>query len=289
MSKKIFELIYRKFKHRKIWWKLHIWRDGWDNILKKTFQEAPTPYGFKLTARKNSANRAMLRGTFEPEEAKAMQRYLPQVEIFVDVGANIGFYGCLAMKSGKYSILIEPQPGNLKCLWANLLSNGWQDRAEVYPLGLGASPGIQMLYGASGPSASLIPKWAQYSDRFKRIISVTTLDIILGQRFINKRLLIKIDVEGYEYHVLKGSLKTMTLSPRPIWLIEICLSEYHPSGLNPNYKATFGLFWENGYEARTADSRNLLIRPDDVDKWWAKKQSESGTINYIFRANTLKD
>jgi hypothetical protein len=101
-------------------------------------------------------------------------------------------------------------------------------------------------------------------------------------RFPEKKLFIKIDVEGYEHNVLRGSLKTIGSTPRPNWLVEICLNEYHPSGLNPYYRATFELFWQNGYQARTADSRGQLIRPADVDAWCRKGKCESGTSNYVF-------
>ena len=104
----------------------------------------------------------------------------------------------------------------------------------------------------------------------------------MSNRFSRKRLFIKIDVEGFEYDVLRGSLGTITSTPHPKWLVEICLNEYHPSGLNPYFKATFELFWGNGYQARTADSRETVIWPSDVDTWCRKGKCESGTVNYIF-------
>ncbi len=222
----------------------------------------------------------MQSGTFEAEETEIIRCNLSTAEVFVDVGANIGLYTCLARSEGKYAIAIEPQLRNLECLYASLSLNGWMD-TEVYPLGLAASYGLAILYGASGPSASLLAGWAAYSRRSRQTVAVTTLDTLLGDRFSGKQLLIKIDVEGAEYNVLKGAEKTIRRLPRPTWMIEICLNEFHPAGVNPDYAATFELFWNQGYEVRTADRQNRLILPDDVAQWVKAGRSQLGSINYI--------
>ena len=101
-------------------WKQHIWSD-WLNtyIFKKTIQY-DTPYGFKMISRNYIANRMMMDGTFETEEVEIIRKNLLNADVFVDVGANIGFYTCIARSLGKYAIAIEPQPQNLSCLYTNL-------------------------------------------------------------------------------------------------------------------------------------------------------------------------
>lgn len=162
------------------------------------------------------------------------------------------------------------------------MANGWEDKAEVFPLALSDRPRLLTLYGASGPSASLIKNWAGYSSRFKKIVPVSTLDNILAGRFFGERLFIKMDVEGAEYLVLKGALATLRLVPKPIWLLEICLEEFHPEGRNPDFQKIFQLFWENGYLAFTATESPKLVISSDVAKWVEKSHAESGTFNYIF-------
>ena len=254
--------------------------DWWNTYFPKRKGSVLTPLGFKLVASNYAANRAMQAGTFETEETEIIRRNLSTAEVFVDIGANIGLYTCLARSEGKYAIAVEPQPRNLECLYASLSLNGWMD-TEVYPLGLAASHGLAILYGASGPSASLLAGWAAYSRRSQQTIAVTTLDTLLADRFDGKQLLIKIDVEGAEYNVLKGAEKTIRRLPKPTWMVEICLNEFHPAGINPNYAATFELFWNQGYEVRTADRQNRLILPDDVAQWVKAGRSRSGSINYI--------
>ena len=256
-------------------------RDVRDSYLRKTRKAVDTPYGFKLQGSGSMHHRSMQTGTFEEEETALMRQHMIQSDIFVDVGANIGFYSCLARSLGKHTISIEPLSRNLNHLYDNLIDNNWDD-VEVFPVGLSDKPGLSILYGASSTGASLIRNWAGASQRFKRIIALSTLDILLGNRFEGKKLFIKIDVEGMEYPVLLGANRTLTMTPKPTWLLEICLNEFYPTGVNPNYLATFELFWQHGYEVRTADHNNRLIKPSDVQHWVKIGRCESGVINYVF-------
>jgi len=256
-------------------------KDIYNSYLSKSTKSQITPYGFKLIGSSSIHHIAMQRGEFEPEETSLFMKLFEQSDVFVDVGANIGFYSCLAKKAGKHVLAIEPLPRNLNHLVANLLENKWTD-VEVFPIGVSEKPGLASLYGASSTGASLIGSWAGASRLFQRTISLSKLDILVGDRFSGKNIFIKIDVEGAEYLTLLGAIKTMRLTPKPTWVIEICLNEYHPDGVNPNFKNTFDLFWQNGYEVRTADKNNKLVRPEDVDAWVKLKRCDSGTINYKF-------
>lgn len=270
--------------YRFLRWRKHVWNDWKDNVLGETLRSGRTPFGFSIVVRNHPANRAMLEGTFEPDETNFLLKHFPKTDVFVDVGANIGFYTLLALSKGKDVLAVEPQRKNLDCLFASLEANGFEKGFEIFPVGLGKSPGLSVLYGASGPSASLVKNWGQYNPAYKQIIPLSTLDILLDGRFPGKRLLIKIDVEGFEYTLLQGSLLTIGRSPRPTWLIEICLEEYYPAEPNPHYMDIFELFWNHGYEARTADPQSRLVSRADVSRWVAENHSDSGTINYVFSA-----
>lgn len=262
-------------------WRKHIFSDFCNTYIFKSKKEFCTPYGFKLVSRNFIANRMMFQGTYETDEINIVKEHLYSADVFVDVGANIGFYTCLACSLSKHVVAFEPQPQNLECLYASMNSNGWSD-IEIFPLGLSHSPGLLTLYGASGPSASLVKGWAGFSERFKNIIPVNTMDNILGNRFEGKKLFIKIDVEGAEYGVLQGAVKTLAMSPRPTWFIEVCLSEFHPRKLNPNYAATFNMFWQYGYEVRLANKEGRLITLPDIQNWLVDKKTNMREFNYLF-------
>jgi len=259
------------------WWRM----DVSSALFSTSTKLVMTPYGFKLAGTNSIHHLAMQRGEFELAETELFRDFFGDSDVFVDVGANIGFYTCLARMAGKKVVAVEPLPKNLKHLQANLLANDWSD-VEVFPVGLSDHPGLATLYGGSSTGASLIASWAGASKMFRQVIAISTLDILLGNRFASKKIFIKIDVEGVEYPVILGAAGVMRMDPKPIWVIEICLNEFHPDGINKDFRKIFEVFWQHGYEARTADHQDKLILPADVKKWVECGRCDSGTINYKF-------
>lgn len=261
----------------------YIAREWFHTYVWKCRKESLTPQGFRLVSGSYAANRQMLTGQFEREEVAIIENMLKSVSVFVDVGANIGFYTCLALHMGKRAIAIEPKRSNLDLLYRNIVINGWGG-VEVYPVGLNEQPELRHLYGATGTAASLLKGWAGHSERFSEIIPTTTLDILLqgGERLDDQDIFIKIDVEGAEYFVLKGATKTLSRSRQTAWLVEICLNEYHPDETNPHYYDTFALMWDHGYQAYTANAERRVITRDNLATWIKNKACDSGVINYIF-------
>jgi len=256
-------------------------KDIWNSYFSKSKKAKMTPFGFKFAGSNSIHHLAMQDGTFEPEETALFKEQFLLADLFVDVGSNVGFFACLARSMGLHVVAVEPLPKNQKHLFANLLANGWKD-VEVFPLGLSESSGVATLYGASSTGASLIGSWAGASQLFHRTIALSTLDILLGERFTGKKIFIKIDVEGFEYPVLKGAVGVMQMYPKPTWVVEVCLDNFHPDGINTNFMDVFNLFWQYGYEVRTADKNNKLVQPTDVERWVKDGKCDSGTINYKF-------
>ncbi len=263
-------------------WERHKLSDWASTHLFKRTRRVSTPLGFDMVSGRFIANRMMLDGTFEPEEVRIITETLPDIDVFVDIGANIGYYVCMARARGKHVVAFEPQPQNYSHLLQNLAINGWAD-VEVFPCGLGAGIDVVELYGSSGPSASLIKGWAGYASGYRQLIPVNRLDNVLGGRFTNKRLFIKIDVEGFEYFVVQGGLEIVRRNPKPVWLIEICLNEFHPSGMNPHYKDTFDLFWHNGYQIFASDGAGTEVTPEMVDRWVDDNLCDLGVFNYLIK------
>jgi hypothetical protein len=92
---------------------------------------------------------------------------------------------------------------------------------------------------------------------------------------------IKVDVEGAEFGVLEGALKTLRRSPKPVWLVEVTLTLHHP-GVNPNFAALFEMFWANGYEARTGDREQRLVLEADMQRWVKTGACDFGSYNWLF-------
>jgi FkbM family methyltransferase len=239
-----------------------------------------TPLGFVLFAPKFRANREMQAGQFEPDELACLQSLLQTSDRLVDVGANVGWYTCVARSMGRPAIAIEPQAQNLSPLFRTLIANNWSD-TEVVPMAIGASPGIRVLYGASGPSASLLRGWAGYRTSEQALVPLTTLDALLSGRFEGERLLIKIDVEGAEFDVIQGATATLRRVPRPNWIVEVCLHQFHPHG-NSRFLETFDRFWEAGYGAYLVQGRPQLVTRQDILRWVKAGRTDSPVFNYVF-------
>lgn len=237
----------------------------------------PTPHGFQFRG-----NELMQNGQFEPGETALLRRCASQVDVYVDVGANIGFFVCLMRSLGKRVVAVEPLQQNIDYLFANLEANGWSD-VEVLPLGAGREPGIVQLYGG-GTGASLVEHWAGASGSLRSTIPVNSLDNLLAGRFSGDRLLIKIDVEGAELGALQGAVGLLTRLPRPQWLIEICLTENHPLGVNPHYVAVFDLMFAHGYRAYSVEADLREVRRQDVAKWFATRVRDFGYVSFYFDA-----
>jgi len=235
-----------------------------------------TPFGFKFAAPRTT----MTMGDYESSEIALFLKSLENVSVCIDIGAHVGLYSCLAASRGKQVLAIEPLAANLSLLYKNLLCNQFVD-VEVYPLGLSSRPGIRRIYGAS-INASFVRGWAQASDARYSVVPVTTLDILAGSRFDGVQLFVKMDVEGFELEVLKGAESVLSMKPKPVWLVEIVLTEAIPGGINKQFQETFEMFWRHGYKARVADGDRRLVRAEDVERWVRMGSRDFGSYNYLF-------
>jgi len=137
------------------------------------------------------------------------------------------------------------------------------------------------MYGG-GTAASFLPGWAGTPECWKRVVPLSTLDVLTGNRFEGLPLLIKIDVEGFEFEMLKGAERILTRNPKPTWIVEICLNEHFRSGFNERFKETFEMFWSKGYECRLAGAGKRTVTLSDVKRWVAQGSVDFGTHNYLF-------
>jgi FkbM family methyltransferase len=196
------------------------------------FRPEPTGLGFSILRGREYANRLV------GSELPAFEEHLQRADLFVDIGANVGFFSVLASRAGVRTLAVEPSPLNLKHLRENVRLAGDEGAVEFFPLAVSDADGVVELLG-SGQGASLQPGWGGIASNYRTPVRATTLDLILSGR--EGRLLIKIDVEGHEDAVLRGASETFLRSPRPTWLIE------HGPTVDERYAELFRTFWEQGY------------------------------------------
>jgi FkbM family methyltransferase len=243
-----------------------------------------TPMGFRFIG-----NRGMENGSFEPEETEIVKKILPSIDVFVNVGANIGYFCCLALHSGKHAVAFEPIASNLRYLYKNIHANHWMDKIEVFPMALSNQMGLTKIFGG-GTGASLLRGWAGTPANYVSVVPVSTLNNVLSGRFGEKNLFILVDIEGAEKLMLEGATCLLAREPKPIWMVEISVSEHQPAGIamNPHLFSTFKLFWDNGYASWTADKHLRRIKPDEVKEIVRTGNNTLRTHNFLFMDKGIK-
>ena len=228
-------------------------------------------------------SRKMIQGSFEPDETRFLQTALPLVEQFINVGANTGYYCCLALASSKPVIAFEPNDLNVKHLLTNVCLNGWQDQIEVYPMALGANPGIAELFGA-GTGGSFLKGWANNPDWHVSLTPVSSLDHLLNENQLSCQNLVLIDVEGAEHLVLEGASRLIHATPKPIWLVEISIMSHRPGEtvVNPNLRHIFELFWNANYDSWLVEESPRSIDENDIKMIENSNQNPFSGNNFIF-------
>jgi FkbM family methyltransferase len=127
-------------------------------------------------------------------------------DIFFDVGANTGYFSCLALCSGVAGVTaFEPDPDTCVVMNGQRQLNGWDEAAlSIVPMGLSDENGHQQLIRGSDSGESGFGDWPHREPVGRIEVEVITLDEYCRQAGRYPSIL-KIDVEGWEYPVLRGA------------------------------------------------------------------------------------
>ena len=163
-------------------------------------------YGLKwLIDWSNRVDKKMTFKLFEDDQISYFinnyKKYKP--EYFLDIGAHGGLYSIiLKNKFPKLNVwAFEPDRQNRYQLYGNLFLNNFEREIEVYNFGL-SSNNKEVAFGIV-KDGNRGGKTIMESGELK--INVKPLDEVFLEK--NKICLVKIDVEGHELEVIKGSKK----------------------------------------------------------------------------------
>ena len=190
--------------------------------LKRT--SVNTPFGFKFFGPS-----AMQNGSFEITETNILIKLFSHADLFINVGANFGYYICMARNMGVRSIAIEPIPINQNILKRNLIENNWDQNVILHPFACGNSDENITIYG-EGTGASIIKGWAQNPSRLKHVVPMKKLDNILFNEKVTTKSVILIDVEGFEFDVLHGAQNMLGSKDKPVIMLESGLTDHRAEG-----------------------------------------------------------
>jgi FkbM family methyltransferase len=142
---------------------------------------------------------------WEPALTAFLRRTIQPGMTFVDVGANIGYFSVLARQltgpTGSV-IAVEPQPGTLDILRANLWRHGFLD-ALVLPFAAYSRFGhLELVLNEENRGGSVMGR----ENAGTKLIPCAPVDELLGRRSVD---VMKVDAEGCDHVVFQGASRTI--------------------------------------------------------------------------------
>jgi FkbM family methyltransferase len=204
--------------------------------------------------------------SFEPHMVKLFRTVASDSEVILDVGANIG---CTALLLGGLSKTVygfEPSPTTFEFLQKNISSSGLSN-VFLQNIGLGAESGEYTLtFAPSNRSGGFVSNQTQASvgHTVEKIV-IRQMDEVLNSLNISKVDFIKIDVEGFEGHVIRGAKQTLT-KYRPTVVLELnhwCLNAFQRTSI-PDF---FDLLRSTFPILLAVDGMNYLNLHDESDSY----------------------
>lgn len=126
------------------------------------------------------------------------RRWLRPGDLFIDIGANVGYYSLWAAESGARVVAIEPSSQTLWQLRANVSLNDYD--ITVLACAMGATPGVARITTDQGPMNRHTLAGEEGEE-----VTMTTLDLVLDGR----SAYVKMDVETAEFAVLMGAHQSL--------------------------------------------------------------------------------
>jgi FkbM family methyltransferase len=212
-------------------------------------------------------------GDYGLEVAIVLERFLKPGMTFVDVGANVGYFSTLALrlvgKSGAVHAF-EPVPSLFAQLEKVARANPQHDLV-CNMCGLGENDDVSIISVAGSINAgwnTMVPGFMSSDLAVETVpVKVQRLDEYLFNRGFNSVDLIKIDVEGFELPVLRGSQAFFerTLHKPPI-ICEVQPSAYSKLGCSlPDLLAFLNRYGYHCYDPVSLDPLDVTTLSGATD------------------------
>ena len=186
-------------------------------------------------------------GIWEKRTTDFLKEHLKKDMLFLDVGAQAGYYTLLASQLGAKVYAFEPSTPNREILKKNIEANGFKD-VRVFDVALSDKRGNEKLYKGNTPGEHSLLGQGEYED-------------VVAERYDSLGLetpdIIKLDIEGAEIFALKG-MKNVLETKKPLIII---LEDWHN-------KTTDWLIDNYGFKLAMTDrayGNRILVKNQEIE------------------------
>lgn len=243
-------------------------RDRIYNLLRPRSEMIIEVQGFKMLVDPSLTGgvtpQLLLDGVFEPFETQIIKNILKPGFVFVDIGANIGYYSLLAstiVKDEGKVIAFEPEPINFRTLRENVRLNNFcniiceqlaiSDKDETKYLFIDSqNAGGHHLYDSKDGAKAIAVK-------------ATSLDAYCDNKF-KKLDLIKMDIQGYEPIALRGMRKQLELNYDIKIFTEFDPNLIQSAGESP--RDFLSEIYSHGFNIMIVDEHEKKLKESQIDQ-----------------------
>jgi FkbM family methyltransferase len=247
----------------------HLLIASYNFLLRKAIRNhywATTYFGARLrcTFRDYLQARILHFGFWEPNISSLIETILVRGDVFIDIGANIGYHSLLASKlvGAEGSVIaIEASPSTFQILSAHINENK-ATNVRIINKAAADAPGRVTLYRAAPGNLGTATTIKSRGQTEEAVIESSPIDHILTSEERSRIRLIKMDIEGAELPVLRRFVQTVNLYPVDISLIVEVSTWEDPDG----WSDVFAQLQSRGFRAYLIEND---YRYDAYSNWRA--------------------
>lgn len=203
-------------------------------------------------------------------------------DVCIDVGANIGLYTVLmAAATGPAGKIyaFEPAPRTFEILRSNIEANGLKTVIAT-AAAISDAKGSATLHLTAETGLTSLGNTNRGTVVATADVPTLTLDAFAREHGIDGIDFLKIDVEGYEGHVLRGGASLLETAADPLLMIELDGKNFKALGFSK--QGVLDSLRAKDFDAFLIDRRRQKLVP-------LEQAADGGGINYLFyRTNSAR-
>ena len=232
-----------------------------------------------------------VKNVYEDLTSSLILNFAREDMLFIDIGAHYGYYALLigTKYPGCKIIAFEPVPENFKILKRNIALNHLKN-AELHKIALSDVDGLRKFKIVEASDNCGFYDFPHPSVQTLKEIKVKTARLDHFLRKLPKApIIIKIDTEGHEPHVLRGMKKLLRNSKDVKLIIEVNPKSLKRGGYTP--EELFKKISQLGFDTHVIDNNKRMVHklPQHSFKNWHDYLPDNNEIPYVTNALCVKN